>query len=82
MFACWLVVIYFNKFQYIIMGDMQEYEDTYVTVTYISWVGAVVVILCCGSGIVCMRRNSSRAENLRADLELPTVPPSEFSITL
>ena len=82
MFACWLVVIYFNKFQYIIMVDMQEYEDTYVTFTYMSWFGAVVVILCCGSGLVCMRRNSSRASNLRADLELPRVPPSELFITL
>ena len=64
------------------MEDMQEYEDTYVTVTYISWVGAVAIVLCCGSGLVCMRRNASRAENVRANLELPPVPPSEFSITL
>ena len=63
------------------MADVQEYEDTYVTFTYMSWFGAVVVILCCGSGLVCMRRNSSRAANLRTDLELPRVPPSELFIT-
>ena len=63
------------------MLNVREYVNTYATFTNIA-VGAVAVILCCGSGLVCMRRNSLRAENLRADLELPRVPPSEHVITL
>ena len=36
------------------MADVQEYIGDYLTVTHLT-VGAVAVVLCCGTGLVCLR---------------------------
>ena len=56
------------------MVDVQGYVDTYATFTNIV-IGAVAVVLCCGSGVVCMRRN-------RRDLEVTRAMSSDNIITL
>jgi hypothetical protein len=56
------------------MMNVQEYVNTYATFTNIV-IGAVAVVLCCGSGLVCMRRN-------RRDLEVSRAMSSDNIITL
>jgi len=63
------------------MVEVLEYIDAYATFTNIV-IGAAAAVLCCGSGVVCMRRRVSHDENMRRDLGFPRESPSDNIITL
>ena len=50
------------------MADMQEYIGDYLTVTHLT-VGAVAAVLCCGTGLVCLRMMVNNAD---ADVTPPS----------
>jgi hypothetical protein len=63
------------------MSDVLEYIGDYLTVTNLT-VGAVAVVLCCGTGLVCLRMMANNAAVTSPSSVVRRPDPSDMVVEL